>query len=150
MELRISGADQLGNLSKRLRAAGEDGKGLRKELYRGIQRTTKPLKADARQAATQQLPSRGGLAAQVAKSKLSTRTRGGGRNVGVRIVANGDAARSTDRGVVAHPVFGNRGVWVRQVVLPGWFTDTMRAGAPAVRKELLQAMSIVARQVTRG
>lgn len=148
MNLEIRGANQLADLSKRLKAAGEDGKGLRRELYRGIQRSTKPLKADAR-ANTSRLPQSGGLAALIAKGKLTTKTRAGGANVGVRIVAKGTAVRSTDKGLVRHRVFG-RDVWVTQPVPPGWFTDAMQAGAPQVRREVLDAMQTVARKIARG
>lgn len=149
MDVRIRGAQQLGDLSKRLRAAGEDGKGLRRELYRGIQRASKPLRAEAQQAARRELPQRGGLAAEVGRAKFSTRTRAG-RNPGVSIQAKGEAVRSTDRGFIRHPVFGNREVWVTQQVPPGWFTETMQAGAPRVRREILEAMENVAQQIARG
>jgi len=71
----------------------------------------------------------------------------------VTIQAKGDAVRSTDRGTIRHPVFQQPGrpvVWVTQSVTPGWFTDTMQSGAPVVRKELLEAMENVARQIARG
>lgn len=150
VDVRITGADQLGDLGKRLRSAGEDGKGLRKELYRGINRATKPAKADAKAAAARELPQRGGLARLVASSRFSTRTRTGGRNVGVSIVAKGTAVRTTDRGFLRHPVFGNREVWVTQRVDPGWFTETLQKSAPKVRREVLDAMRDVAEQIARG
>jgi len=148
MDVRVRGAEQLGDLSKRLRAAGDQGKGLRRELYRGINRATKPLKADAQKAAADRLPQSGGLAGIVAKSKFSTRTRTG-RNPSVSIQAKGTAAQATDKGIIRHRVFG-RDVWVTQQVPPGWFTETMQAGAPHVRRELLEAMENVVRQIARG
>ncbi len=152
MDLRITGAHQLGDLAKELRRQGEAGKGLRRELYKGIQRSTKPLKADAKASAAANLPHGGGLADLVAASKLSTRTRGGGKNVGVRIVATGkkvhDAA-ATDRGRLRHPTFGRPRSWVTQQIEPGWFTKPMEAGAGKVRRELLQAMERVARAIVR-
>lgn len=146
MDLRIRGAEQLGDLAKQLRAAGDSGKGIRRELYAGINRATKPLKAEAKQAAASKLPKSGGLAAVVAKSKLSTRTRAG-RDPGVTITAKG-VGMTTDRGYVRHPVF-NTGAWVRQSVPSGWFTETMRDAAPAVRKELLEAMDDVADKIRK-
>lgn len=148
MDLRIQGADQLGDLAKRLRAAGESGKGLKRELYRGLNRATKPLRAEAQQAAASKLPQSGGLAARVAKSKFTTKTLTG-RDPAVAIVAKGTAA-STDRGFVSHPVFGRPGSYVRQSVEGGWFTETMRDGAPAVRNELIDAMKAVADQIEGG
>jgi hypothetical protein len=150
MDLTIRGADQLGDLAKALRAAGDGGKGLKRELHRGMNRATKPLRAEAQQAAKTRLPQSGGLAASVAKSKFSTRILTG-RNPGVSIQAKGgSAAATTDRGFVKHPVFGNRSRWVTQSVEGGWFTKTMRGGAPVVRKELVEAIENVADQIRRS
>lgn len=139
MEIGIRGAEQLGALAKALRAQGEAGKGLRQELYRGIQRATKPLKTDAK-AATSRLPQRGGLAAEVGKVKMTTKTRGGGQNVGVSIVGTGKYVRSTDRG------------YIRRVkrVDPGWFTETMTGGAPGVRVVVVDSMSRTADAIRRS
>lgn len=148
MDLSIKGTDELGDLAKALRAAGDSGKGLKRELYRGMNRATKPLRAEAQKAAASRLPQSGGLAARVAKTKMTTRILTG-RNPGVSIQPKGTAL-STDRGYVKHPVFGNKGRWVTQTVEGGWFSDTMRGAAPSVRKELIQAMSDVADQIKRS
>lgn len=148
MDLSIRGADQLGDLANQLRAAGDSGKGLKRELYRGLNRATKPLRAEAQKAAAAKLPQSGGLAAVVAKSKFSTKTLTG-RNPAVAVVAKGTAA-SSDRGFVKHPVFGNKGNWVTQTVEGGWFSDTLRDGAPLVRKELIEAIETVADQIRKA
>lgn len=150
VDLRITGANELGALARRLRAEGEAGKGLRKELFRGINRATKPLKAEAKAAAARELPQAGGLAQVVARSRFTTRTRTGARSAGVSIVAKGTAVRTTNRGMVRHPVFGNKKVWVTQDVEPGWFTDTMQRAAPLVQRQLLAAMHDVANRIARG
>lgn len=148
-DVRITGADQLADLSRALRTVGADErKGLRRELYRGIMRATKPLKKAAQDSAHANLPQRGGLAARVGKSKFRTKTTGGGQNVGVRITSSGGSG--LDRGRLRHPVFGNRSVWVTQQVEPEWFTRPMRAGAPAVQREILQAMDDVAAKIARA
>lgn len=146
-DLRIEGTEQLERVARRLKDLG-DGE-LRKELYRAIQRATKPLKAKAKDAALRDLPQRGGLNKWVASSKFSTRTRGGGRNPGVKIVAKKGThdLRALDRGRLRHPVYGNRRVWVNQSVKPGWFSKSMEDGAPDVRRELLGVLEDVARQV---
>lgn len=146
-DLTIRGAEQLGDLARRLRAAGESGKGLKKELYKGLNRATKPLKAEAQQVAARTLPQSGGLADLVARSKFRTSTRMG-RDPSVSIMARGVGA-TTDKGFVRHKVFG-RPPWVTQQVQGGWFTETMRKGAPIVRKELSEAIENVAKQITRG
>lgn len=62
VDAHIKGAHQLAALSKRLKAEGEKGKGLRRELLKGIRTATKPMLADTR-AAVKAIPitgSRGG------------------------------------------------------------------------------------------
>ncbi|WP_219512720.1 hypothetical protein [Nonomuraea ceibae] len=49
IDVRITGAEQLGALAKRLKSAG-DGKALRKELLKAIRTGAKPALADTRQA----------------------------------------------------------------------------------------------------
>lgn len=153
-DLVIRGAEDVAKLSRDLRAI--DGPELRREFYRGINRATKPLKDDAKTNAVRVLPRRGGLGAFVAKTSLSTRTRGG-QNPGVRIVAKktkrggraSDVA-AIDRGRVRHPVFGNRTVWVMQSVTSGWFTKPMEAGAQPVRRELLSVLDGVKRRIAKA
>lgn len=148
MDLQIRGAEQLGDLAKQLRAAGESGKGLRKELYAGLNRATKPLRETAQKRAAADLPQEGGLAALVSKKKGSTRIRTG-KNPSVTITYGGSGA-STDRGFIRHRVFG-RGPWVNQPVEgAGWFTNTMRGGGPTVRKELTEAIENVAEQIRKA
>ncbi len=149
VSLSIKGAEQLGALAKRMRAEGEAGKGLKRELTSSITLATKPLRAKAKMEAQARLPQSGGLAAVVSKASITSRVRTG-RDPGVIIQARGDAARSTDRGFVRHPVFGNREVWVTTKVDPGWFTDTMRAGAPVVRKAVLIGMRRVSVRIQKG
>lgn len=147
-DFEIRGADQFLALSKALKHAGRGE--LRKELNKGMKKAAKPLIAESKKAALAKLPQRGGLARQVAKEphRVQTRT---GRVPGVRIVVGKKrgGARSTNRGFIRHPVFGNRENWVTQEVPPGWFDVTMKAGAPVVRPELQQAIERVADQVVR-
>jgi hypothetical protein len=147
MDLKITGADELGDLARALKSAGATD--LRRELYRGLNRATKPLRAKAQEAARRDLPQSGGLAALVGRSKGTTKTFTG-RDPGVSIVFKGTAL-ATDKGYVSHPVFGNRGAWVRQPVQgAGWFSETMRDSAPAVRRELLEAIEDVADQIRKA
>jgi hypothetical protein len=85
----------------------------------------------------------------VAKASMRTKV-ATGRNPAVTIIAKGIAVRSTNRGFVRHPVFGNREVWVTTRVPPGWFTEAMQNSAPKVRGEILEAMYDVARRIARG
>lgn len=49
-DLKITGAEQLAALAKRLKGAGNDGKKLRKELLKGIRDAARPALADTRKA----------------------------------------------------------------------------------------------------
>lgn len=149
-DIRLVGAEDLERLGKQLKELGD--KELRRELFRGFARATKPLKEAASDRAVRELPKRGGLNRWVAASKLATRTRVSGKNVGVRIVGTkkGSDVEAIDRGRLRHPVFGNRKVWVTQEVKPGWFTVAIQAGAPGVQRELVEVMDDVARKVERG
>jgi hypothetical protein len=150
VDLQIKGADQLGALAKALRQAGD--KELQKELYAGLNRATKPLRQAAKESAERNLPQRGGLNKRVAKARMSTR-RSAGRNPGVRIVAKGldQLSRMDAKGEVKHPTYGRRDRWVTQEIreAQGWFSDPMKAGAPAVRRELIKTLDKVARKVAR-
>lgn len=147
-DFAIDGADQFLKLSKALKEAGHAN--LRKELNKGMRDASKPLIKAARAEALRRLPSRGGLAARIAKAPQRVQTRTGA-DPGVRIVvgANGLAARTADSGTVRHPVFGNKTVWVVQPVRSGWFSDPMEAGAPVVRRNLEDALEQMAAKVVR-
>jgi hypothetical protein len=148
IEPSIRGADQLSDLARALRREGDSGKGLKRELYRGLQRATKPLKAKAQQAAESSLPQSGGLNQVVAaKSKITTRILTGS-SPRVSIQAKG-VGISTDKGFVRHRVFGTD-AWVTQRVQGGWFTQTMKDSGPAVAKELNDAIDDVADRIKRS
>jgi hypothetical protein len=150
VDISVQGANELAVIVRRLKEIGD--KDLRKELYAGINRATKPLKQDVKEAAARDLPQRGGLASVIASSKLTTAKRGGGRNPGVRITGKlaGHDLSSIDRGRLRHPVFGNKNVWVNQTVAAGFFSKTIEAGAPKVRAELLDVLESVARRLVDG
>ena len=147
-DFEVRGADQFLALSKALKHAGRTE--LRKELNKAMRVGAKPLIPKARAEAMRRLPQRGGLAKQVAKEPARVQTRTG-KDPGVRVVVGKKrgGARMANRGVVRHPVFGNRGKWVEQKVQPGWFDDPMEASAPEIRRALQQGIEDVAAKVVR-
>lgn len=142
-------ANQFLRVSKALKAAGETQ--LRKDLHSGVRKAAKPLIPPARAAALARLPKRGGLAKLVSKAPMRVQVLTGRNRYGVRIaVANSRAAaRTANRGTIRHPVHGNRDRWVEQKVPPGWFDDTMRAAAPAVRKDVEKAIEKTLNDIAR-
>ena len=151
VDLKIVGTDKLRDVTRALREAGDVGKGLKKELIKGINRATKPLRVAAKVNAAAKLPKRGGLAKRVAKTRMTTKTRTG-RDPSVRILAGKNAVADPsriDRGRIKHPVWG-RGPWILQDIPKRWFTEPMQEGAPIVRPELIDAMDDVARKIARA
>lgn len=153
IETEVHGLDDLQALTKALRAAGDQGKGFKRELYRGLNSATKETRADMKAAIPASLPSRGGLAAEVHRTaSLTTSTIGGGRNVGVRIKARGKRnLRLMNSGVVRRPLFGNKQFWFSQTagVRKGFLDDPFEKNKPEVRDAVLEAIQSVARMIDR-
>jgi hypothetical protein len=140
----VRGADDFARLAKALKEGPED---LQREFSKAVSKATAPLKTAARESARQTLPRRGGLADRVARSRFATR-RSTGRRAGVRVtVSSPDALGQLDRGVVRHPVFGNRNVWVTQSITPGWWTKPTDQVGPEVQRALLAAMDEVGKKL---
>lgn len=147
--MQVTGAAQLANLSKALKAAGQGQ--LRRELLRGIRQATAPAKSTIPQSARDKLPRRGGLNEYIATGlKVTSRSSLSGAEARVRIVAT-DPPRhdiqALDRGVVRYPVFGNRQVWRSHPVEPGFFTDPCVALAPGARQQIAAARDRVLRSL---
>lgn len=155
VSLQIKGADQLGDLAKRLKAQGESGKGLRREMLKEIRAAAKPLASDV-QSAVKGLPAKPpedtGLRRRVA-SLVKIRTRTSGSRVGVRIVVGKldgtNLPRRLNKGSWRHPVHGSD-TWVTQTIKPGWFDQTLRRGAPKVRYRVRAVLKTTARKIARG
>lgn len=149
VDFTVQGANELAVIAAHLKRTGD--REVRKELFAGLNRATKPLKADVKRSALDTLPRRGGLASVISKAKLSTSNRASGKNPGVRITgaSPGHALRPIDAGEVRHPVFGNN-VWVTQKVTPGFFTKPLEAGVDTVRKELLDVLEQIAAKLVAG
>lgn len=155
IELKVRGAEQLGDLAKRLRQQGESGKGMRLELLREIRGEAKTA-ARATQEAIINLPTEEpedrGLRRQIAR-QVKVRIRLTGARTGVRIVVGRldgtNLPRRFNRGRWRHPVHGTD-TWVTQTVEPGWFDKTLKDREPQLRAAVLKAMKRTSRQVTKG
>lgn len=126
---------------------------LKTELYKGMNRATRTLRKDVKDAARDRLPKRGGLNKRVARSRISVRRRLNARNPRVTIATTGNPVQqvwSIDRGLVRHPVYGNREVWRTTKVTPGFWTDTLQREAPTVRREFQKAINLFIHRVTGG
>ena len=149
--LRVTGGEQLTDLGRRLSAVD---KHLAKELRSGLARAAKPLIVAVRAEIPPVMPK--GYEQPLSRSlKIRTQVRTG-RNAAVRItaVARGRGQnrhiRALDKGILRHPLFGDREWWYSQPIRPGFWTRPMRAGAPAVRREMVKVMTDVADKITKG
>lgn len=146
--LKITGTKDLEALAVRLKAAGDHGKGLKKELLKAFRDSTKDTKKKIRQSALDNLPRKGGLAKIISQSRISTTTRMTGRQVGVKIVAkNRHDIAKLNRGQLRHPLFGDRQIWFGQAVPMGWFDKPIREDIDNIRVELLAAMKRTASKI---
>lgn len=167
----VRGDEQLERLYRRIRDVGDNE--LRKELLRGIRVAVKPLPAAIKGAARSDLPSRGGLAGQMGRASISSRTRtasskhgeAGVRLIGQKERESSKTARkgkkgnarppsryidiaSLDRGRLRHPLFGNRSHWYEQQIKPGFWTQTINRRADDVERDVVQAMDNIAAKIT--
>jgi hypothetical protein len=147
-DFEITGARQLEALSKRLKVEGNGG--FRRELLRRIRQSAQPAIPAIRQSAHDVLGDKGGLADQIAGSKIGVRTRLSG-SVGVRIQGNGvHNLRRMNEGQLRHPLFGNRSHWYEQAIRPGWFAAPIELRKPRIHNGIEQAMADTARRITKG
>jgi hypothetical protein len=90
----------------------------------------------------------------VAKSRFSVKRKTGG-SPQLTLKASGrpyprgvvDVA-AVNRGVLRHPLFGNRKHWSNTRVTPGWFTRAAADHTDTVRRELLKALDEIKKQIT--
>ncbi|SRR6266581_3151826 len=155
MPVRGPGPYQLRKLSARLREAGEEGKGLRRELYKAVSAAARPLAAEIKNVGHLRpyMPDR--YADVLAADMSVTTVKRTGRDPGVAIKAKGRAKpkrhlKRLDGGKLLHPLFGDRERWFAQTkaVHAGFFTDPARRAAPGIRREVLAAMHETGKKIT--
>jgi hypothetical protein len=152
------GPVQLRALSLRLRDAGKEGQGLRRELYKAISKAAEPL---AREISSGEhlrpyLPDR--YAAVLATDLAVTAVKRGGERASVSIRAKGRTRKrkvqELNAGLLTHPVYarGPRDTWTWKTqtggMRPGFFSVPVREAAPGIRDEVQKAMETVAAKIT--
>ena len=141
--LVIRGTEDLEKLARALKHVGSGP--LRRELLRTIQRATRPFPQAVKGRARSTLPQRGGLAALVAGSRVTTRSRIQGRTVGVSVTASsGVNVEAIDHGRLHHPLFGDKGHWYTQTVQPGWFTKPAQAMTGEIHADVSRSLKAFA------
>lgn len=148
-DLNVRGVDELRDIGEALKDAPQE---LRRELFRAINSATKEPRRKALEELVDVLPDSGGASSAIRKdTKMNTRRNLRGRNVGVRITAKSPrTVQRMNQGILRHPVFGNRHIWVNQEIQPGWFTRPMENSSDDVRTALLGALDRIAGQIANS
>jgi hypothetical protein len=145
-------ARELAFVSHQLKQAADEN--LRKEFTAAVSKATAQVPAEIRAGLIPRLPDRYVRDDFGPDLKLSVSKRYSARNPGVTVRATTRSGKARklkrlDRGVLAHPFFGNRRRWFNQVVGPGWFTEPATAAGGRARDEIRQAMDRVATEAMR-
>jgi hypothetical protein len=153
------GPYQLRKLSARLREAGDEGKGLRRELMKQINEAAKPLATEISNVEhlNPYMPDR--YAAILAKDLSARASKSFSKNPGVLIRAKARQHKRKvallDAGVINHPVFarGERKTWRWKNaqtggMKAGFFTDPCKKATPQIRARVLQAIAETDKKIT--
>lgn len=150
--LEIQGADKFLHVAKALKQAGD--KELKRELGHAIKVSVAPMTQEVRDHVAQYLPSGyAPILARDLKTRQSWRTRG--ETVGLLLsgYAKGKRERrhvkAINKGILRHPVFGNRGAWVAQRVRPGFWDEPLANAKERPAKEIRAALDSIARKLAR-
>lgn len=156
------GADQLAELARRLKDAGKEGQGLRRELMKQITEAARPLvrKISDLEHLRPYLPDQ---YAEILSADLTV----GAKRIFAkdpRIQISAKAVREKrrkvrwlDKGFINHPVYaqGERETWnwsnnQTGGMRPGFFTDACKDALPEIKEKVLQALSDTSRKIARG
>lgn len=155
------GSEQLRELAARLKAAGTEGRGLRRDLQAALEEAAKPLAAKIASAdhLRPYLPDR---YAEILAADLGARVAavlGGDPRVQVRARARDHARKIAllNNGLINHPVYprGPRKQWSwhnRQAggMKPGFFDDACKDAGPEIKDKVMQALAETAKKIARG
>lgn len=143
-DFEVRGVDDFRRLAAKLKTAD---KPLRLKLGRELRAAMKPTVEAIRESASRELPKAGGLAKEVAASKIGVAIRKTGNDPSVRVQAKSrHAIGAMNRGRLRHPTFGHD-PWVTQAIKPNWWTDPTKKAAPAARAAAQRALDELAKEL---
>jgi hypothetical protein len=148
-DLEIRGGEDFQKFANALREAAD--KELNKAVGKALREVAKPMGERVVRAGADRMPRRGGMAALVSAARVGVRF-SKGRNPGVQLQLSDKSKhdlRSLDRGILRHPVFGDRQVWRSQKVPADAFSDEFAKEAPDAAQAALKAMQKVADDISR-
>lgn len=135
-ELHVVAGAELARAAAELRRVQET---MRLEFETAMLEAADPIIAAARSNARATLPSRGGLAALVARSTFTVKPLRRRGSTGIRIETADHDKRLDTQGRLRHLVYG-REPWVQQHVTPGWFTTAAKKSEQAVAQRMERAV----------
>lgn len=140
-------ADDFQRITRELKKAGRDD--LRKELYRGLNGSTKEARQAVLDGMSSYMPDN--YAASLRSDLRMSTSAKGGKNPEVRIRAKGKKKHRfvgpVNRGRLRHPLFGDRGSWFTNQVQPGFWTITLNAQSDDVKRKLEERIATVIRRI---
>jgi hypothetical protein len=155
------GREQLRALAARLKEAGDEGKGFKRELMRQLDEAAQPLakKIAGVEHLKPYMPDR--YAEVLAADLAVTTQRLFGASPRVSVVAKAREhkrkIRIIEDGLINHPVYaqGRRRSWTwvngqTAGMRPGFFSDPCEEAVPDIREHALEAMAETARKITDG
>lgn len=151
-EVRVTGQRDLFAVSRKLREIGD--KGLGKQMAKGLQDASKPLRPAITASAQQMMPHSGGYASTLSRSlkyRQNTQTTKTTARVVLRVHADGRRERrdvpSLNRGRLRKPLYGNRRHWFDQRVRPGFVDEPFDRLRPQIAKAMDAVVDYVADQI---
>jgi hypothetical protein len=124
---------------------------LRNELRRSLAEATKASRTRIRDGERAYLPQRGGARRRFAR--IPTMTMGtAGHEVSVKLVQQRRKSdmQALNRGILRHPVFGNRKVWKVTTIRRGMWDDQIGLVAPAITLKVIANLNRVVESKTKG
>lgn len=156
-----TGGADLSRLAARLRAAGTEGQGLRRNLMTSIEEAAKPLAQEIADTAhlEEYMPNRYAATLSGDLSVKVQRSFSGDPKVTIRAKAREHRrkVKLLDNGLINHPVYarGPRRKWNwsnRQTggMRAGFFRDVAKDHAPEIREKVMAALTETAGQIAGG
>lgn len=149
----MSGGADLDKVVQGLRRVGDQGLG--KQMAKQLRAATEPLRKDIRAEVPKAMPS--GYAPILSKSLRFRQSVQPGRTTArvlLRVHADGQRERrdlpALNRGVLRHPVYGDRNRWVAQRVRRGVVDRPVDRLGPEVRRQMAAVVQYVADEITKG
>ena len=136
---------------RRFAAAMRDAdRSLKRRVEGRLRSVAKPIGREVRAKGAAQMPRRGGLRGTLQRATVRTSVSWSkDAAVQIEIRADGASIPHEDTGVITHPVFGNRGVWVRQQVPARAWSRALEAQQSKLRVAVGREIDDIVRDVAR-